>query len=57
MMNASVYERPITWMVEVDGNKDDYADCFFGVSARSYNEAWKKAIAITCRRIIRIFEK
>jgi len=43
------------WTVEVDGDWTDYADCFFNVFADTYKEAWKKAIALEDRRIIRIY--
>lgn len=43
------------WTVEVDGDWTDYADCFFTISAKSKGEAWKKAIEMTDKKIIRIF--
>lgn len=43
------------WTVEVDGDWTDYGDCFFRVVAGSYKEAWKKAIALEDRKIIRIY--
>jgi hypothetical protein len=43
------------WTVEVDGDRTDYADCFFNVFADSYKEAWRKALALEDRIIIRIY--
>ena len=43
------------WTVEVDGDWTDYSDCFFHVIAESYKEAWRKAVALESRKIIRIY--
>lgn len=43
------------YTVEVDGDWNDYADCFFTVIAKSIKEARDKAKDRTNKKIIRIY--
>jgi hypothetical protein len=45
------------WWVEIEGDYTDFADCLFRVSAKSYKEAWRKAVKLEPnRKIIRIYQ-
>lgn len=43
------------WRVRVNGDRWDYADCFFEVFADTYREAWKKAIEVEDRKIEAVY--